>query len=159
MNAKSSGRPRKFSTPSRVVTLTLPEATLEKLTAIHADRARAIVQAAEFAVPTGEAGGPLVEVVAVGAAVGMLTVPFSARLQEIPGLSLAQIVPNRYIIVLAEGTSFADVEVALTDQLDRTDPSEGNERLIATELLQHLRRLRRSERINMAEVILVAMAD
>lgn len=159
MNTKPSGRPRKFSTPSRVVTLTLPEATLEKLTTINADRARAIVEAAEFAVPTGEADRARVEVVAVGAAMGMLTVPYSARLQEVPGLSLAQILPNRYIIVLNEGTSFADVEIALMDQLDRLGPSDGYEYPIVTELLQHLRSLRRSERINMAEVILVAMAS
>ena len=158
MNAKPNGRPRKFSTPSKVVTLTLPETTLEKLTAIHTDRAHAIVQAAQFAVPDDEAEQERVRVVKVGADVGMITVPYSARLQAVPGLSLAQILPNRYIIVLAEGTSLADVEVALIDQVERFDPSERREKPIFVELLQHLRSLRRSERMNIAEVILVAMA-
>jgi hypothetical protein len=159
MSAKPAGRPRKFNTPSRVITLTLPEATLEKLTTIHADRAHAIVQAAEFAVPTGEVDRTGVQIVTVGASVGMLTVPYSPRLREIPGLSLAQILPNRFIIVLAGGTSFADVEVALMDQLDRIEAADAHERSILTDLLEHLRKLRRSERINMAEVILVEMAS
>ena len=42
--APRRGRPRKFSGPSRPVTLTLPVATIEALAAVDSDLSRAIVR-------------------------------------------------------------------------------------------------------------------
>jgi len=41
---RGRGRPRKFDAPSRAVTLTLPETTLESLEAVDLDVSRAIVR-------------------------------------------------------------------------------------------------------------------
>jgi hypothetical protein len=154
---RPTGRPRKFDGPSKAVTLTLPQETIDKLTMLDPDRARAIVHATDVAVPSGQ-GDPRVEVISVAPGVGMLTVPTCRYLEKLPGLSLAQIVPGRFLIVLTAGTTVSDTEVAILDQLERVDESQPRDRAILEQLLTHLRQFRRSERVNLAEVILVAEA-
>jgi hypothetical protein len=151
---RTTGRPRKFDGPSRVVTLTLPEQTIDQLSRIDVDRAKAIVLATEAAL-NAESAAPQVKLVTVAPNVGMITVPPCPPLAEIPGLSLAQILPNRFLLVLAAGTSFSDVEVAVGDLLEQTAGVALHDRQILEQLLMHFRTLRRSDRVNMAEVILI----
>ncbi|WP_181707060.1 hypothetical protein [Chthonobacter rhizosphaerae] len=152
--ARSSGRPRKFHEPSRVVTITLPEATLEKLAAINEDRARAIVHAADVA-STGNGQDEGVRVTKVGPGVGMLTVPHCPSLQSIPGLDLVQILPSRFLIVVTSGTNASTLELAILDGLDDLPADNIRDREILADLLKYLRTFRRSEKVSTAEVILV----
>jgi hypothetical protein len=151
---RAAGRPRKFDGPRRVVTLTLPEQTIDQLARIDADRAKAIVLATEFAL-NAENVEPHVKLITVAPNVGMITVPPCPPLADVPGLSLAQILPNRFLLVLAAGTSFSDVEIAVGDLVERIVDAGSQERQILEQLLMHFRALRRSDRVNMAEVILV----
>lgn len=58
------GRPRKFGTPSRAVTLTLPEHVIESLSALDSDLSRAIVALAKRRSPAG--GRPPAELAVFG---------------------------------------------------------------------------------------------
>lgn len=139
------------------MTLTLPEETIDKLAWLHADRATAIVRATEFAVG-GANARPNVEVLSVAPGIGMLTVPECRHLQSLPGISLAQIVPGRHLIILSAGSKVADAEVGVLDLLDRLGDSDPEDRAILQQLLAYLRQFRRSDRMNLAEVILVETA-
>lgn len=154
---KSSGRPRKFEGPSRVVTLTLPEETIDRLRQIDEDRAKAIVMAAQMAAPAEDADAAAVELIQVGGDVGMITVPSCACLKSIPELKLAQVAPNRCLVLLSSGTPLSDIEIALADHLETQRGQGTAERHILIQLLQHIRSYRRSKRVDKAEVILVEM--
>lgn len=157
---KASGRPRKFAGPSRVVTLTLPEETIDRLRHINRDRAKAIVMAAQMAAPAAEGtaagtAAATVELIQVAGNAGMITVPSCACLKSIPDLKLAQIGADRCLVLLSRGTSLSDIEIALADQLETPRGQGAAERQILIQLLQHIRSYRRSKRVDKAEVILV----
>lgn len=155
---KPIGRPRKFKGPSRVVTITLPEQTLADLFRIDDDRARAIVRATAMAIPEPDISEPLVRVIEVGRDIGMITVPWCEALLEIADLSLVQITPTRYLIVISSGRPLSEIERAMVDRIGSLDPGRAVERGVLTDLLGHLRRFRRTERVDTAEVILVRLS-
>ena len=152
---KGPGRPPKFTEPSRVVTVTLPVAALALLAELDDDRARAIVKATELATAAvdRDAGRP-VEMQAVSSGRAVITVPQSPALSAVTGLSLIQIRPSRYLIVLEPGTALTEVEVALVDALEALEPGE-DDHAILVQLLQSLRTFRRSDRARTGELILV----
>lgn len=153
---KASGRPRKFAGPSRVVTLTLPEETIDRLRHINRDRAKAIVMAAQMAAPAAAGTATAtVELIQVAGNAGMITVPSCACLKSIPDLKLAQIGADRCLVLLSRGTSLSEIEIALADQLETPRGQGAAERQILIQLLQHIRSYRRSKRVDKAEVILV----
>ena len=156
---KASGRPRKFERPSRVITLTLPEDTIDRLSQINTDRAKAIVQAVEIATPLESETRPAVELIEVASKVGMLSVPYCGYLHGIPGLKFISIAPNRFLMALSVGSTLSSVEISLSDELEKLagDDEKMRERQILKQLLTHLRTLRRSDRVNLFEVILVEM--
>jgi hypothetical protein len=152
----SPGRPPKFAGPSRVVTVTLPEATLASLALLDPDRARAIVKAADLAVASaGKDLDASVEMLAVTPHTAVITVPHSTVLSEVAGLNLIQILPTRYLIVLEPGMALTKVEVSLLDRLETLPPEQAQERIVLGQLLERLRSLRRSERAKTGELILV----
>lgn len=153
--ARSGGRPRKFRGPSRVVTLTLPDRTIEQLSDIDGDRAKAIVKAAQFATSGARDDDTRVDLVEVSAGVALIIVPYCRYLHESPDISLAQIVPGRFLIMLPEGTPLSTVEIAVGDQLALMDQSDTRDREVLQQLLTHLRAARRANRANMASVVLV----
>lgn len=154
-HGKSSGRPRKFEGPSRVVTLTLPEETIDKLREINEDRAKAIVMATQIAAPREGARAGRVEVIQVAEDVGMIMVPASDGLKSIPDLRLVQIAPNRCLLLLSSGTPLSDIEIALADRLETRGDRSADDQHVIAQLLQHIRAYRRSKRVDKAEVILV----
>jgi hypothetical protein len=154
---KSSGRPRKFEGPSRVVTLTLPEDTIARLQRIDEDRAKAIVMATEIAAPPGGASEAMVDLVQVAPNLGMLTVSCHDCLKSIPGLRLVRAAPNQWLIVLPSGTPLSDIEIALADQLETRGEHSAGDHQVMAQLLQHIRSYRRSKRVEKAEVLLVEM--
>ncbi|HSD10439.1 MAG TPA: hypothetical protein VLF14_05625, partial [Candidatus Binatia bacterium] len=62
---RRGGRPPKFDEPRRPVTITLPERTLRRLTAVDEDLATAIVKLGDSTVSREEQTAKLVEVVEV----------------------------------------------------------------------------------------------
>lgn len=156
-HGKSSGRPRKFEGPSRVVTLTLPEETIARLQSINEDRAKAIVMATEIAAPPEGASEAMVDLIQVAPNLGMIMVPCHDCLKSIPDLRLVQAAPNRWLILLSSGTPLSDIEIALADQLETRGKHSAGDHQIIAQLLQHIRSYRRSKRVEKAEVLLVEM--
>jgi hypothetical protein len=91
--ATMSGRPRKFKEPSRPVTVTLPERTLDRLERIDSDRARAIVKAVDGAVEDEQGALRRVDVIEMAPGTGLLVVPATRTLAKIPWLKMIEISP------------------------------------------------------------------
>lgn len=163
MQKKGLGRPPKFAGPTRVVTVTLPQATLRDLASLDEDRARAIVRATELAVGARRSAPkpePEVDTFAVAVDSALITVPFCRPLTEIEGLRLIRILPTRHLVILDPGTPLAEVEIAITDKIDalQAGAEADTDRQVLVTLLERLRGYRRSHRSRTAEVILVATA-
>lgn len=151
----SSGRPPKFEEARRPITVTLPERILQQLTALHTDRARAIVKATTLAIGFEKEERPLVDVVEVRPSEALIIVGPSKRLREIKWLRLVEIAPARHLLVIPSGTAIEQLEVAVDDLIDRLFPSEKYERELLTELYRILRERRRQQEVSKAEILLV----
>jgi hypothetical protein len=135
--------------------LTLPAATIDQLSDIHEDRAKAIVKAAQFATMGGQEDEARVELIEVGPNVAMIAVPYCKYLQQVPDVSLVQIVPNRYLIVISSGLPLSAIEIGVEDQIELLGDDEARDRAILTRVLEQLRAARRANRASLASVVLV----
>jgi hypothetical protein len=159
-NRKSTGgRPPKFSGPSRPVTLTLPESTLEGLKQIHADRGQAIVKLTEAALRSGATAHSHVEIVQMADNTGLLVVGPSEVLRRIPFLHLVEVAPARFVMAMDPGHDFRALELALRDALEDVPETDGREREVVTQLLEQISVLRKSARMRMAEILFVELAQ
>jgi hypothetical protein len=153
----AGGRPPKFGVPSRAVTLTLPEETLTDLLKIDRDRGQAIVKLTKSALGKDESPRSMVEVVEMVADIGLLVVGPSALLRRIPFLHLVEVSTGRYLMALSPGNDVKSLEIAITDMVDDLPELDERERNLLLELLGHLRKLRKKERVSMAELLFVSM--
>jgi hypothetical protein len=155
----AGGRPPKFGVPSRAITLTLPEETLTDLLKIDRDRSQAIVKLTKSALGKDESPSPrpMVEVVEMVADIGLLVVGPSALLRRIPFLHLVEVSAGRYLMALAPGNDVKSLEIALTDMVDDLPERDERERALLTELLGNLRKLRKKDRVSMAELLFVSL--
>jgi len=151
------GRPRKFAEPSRPITVTLPDRTLELLQAVDEDRAKAITKVADAAVYEDGPGRAVLRLVEIQPGIGVLIVGPSKRLRDIPWLRLAEIAPARYLLAIPTGTPPERLELALIDLLDNLEEDEDYERMLLNELRRHIGDLRRESRMFQSEIILVRM--
>jgi hypothetical protein len=155
----AGGRPPKYAGPSRPVTLTLPESTLEGLKHIHPDRGQAIVKLTEAAMRTGPSAGSPVEVVRMADHTGLLVVGPSRVLQGISFLHLVEVAPGRYLIAMDPGNDYRALEIALRDELEDVPKNDKRERELVEQLLEQIRHLRKSARVRMAEILFVELAE
>lgn len=151
------GRPRKFATPSRPITVTLPESTLQHLHAIDPDRARAIVRATDIALQRTQTPPPTPEIVNISPDLGLIVVGPCSALRRIPWIRLIEIAPLRFIISVPTGISTDSLEVALNDLLDSLPRAEERDLAILRQLLALLRRVRRGRMISREELIVVSL--
>jgi len=152
------GRPRKFGEPSRPVTVTLPESTLHQLERIDADRSRAIVTLANQALGAqDQETWPLVEIVEVAAKVGLVIVGQTQALERIPFVHLVQVAPGRFVLAFDSGIDLRTFEIAVNDLLEDRPRPISKDRELLKELLKHLKALRKSERMTMAQILLVQL--
>ncbi len=135
--------------------MTLPDRTIEQLSDIDDDRAKAIVKAAQLATRGAGDDDTRVDLIEVSSGVALIIVPYCRLLHESPDISLAQIVPGRFLIMLPEGAPLSTVEIAVDDQLALLDETATRDREVLEQLLAHLRSARRANRANMASVVLV----
>ena len=150
-----SGRPPKFEEARRPVTVTLPETTLQQLTAIHADRARAIVKATAAVTSVRSGESALVEVVEASPGQSVIVVGPSKSLRTIEWLRLVEIAPGRYLLVVPTGTAIESLEVAVEDLLENLAPGETYERELLSALLKVMRFRRRQQDVTKAEILLI----
>jgi hypothetical protein len=153
------GRPRKFSEPSRAVTLTLPQSTLDELRSIDPDRGQAIVKLAHQAIYGNGHSRPPVSIVQATVDTGLVVIGPSQALRRIPFLRLVEVAPERFILALEPGKDFVTLEIALNDILEELGPAEEWERGLIIQLVEEIRRLRKSERVRMAEILLINMHE
>lgn len=155
----NSGRPPKYRGPSRPVTVTLPDSTLEVLRRIDEDRGLAIVKAAEWAQRDDTDSKSLVEIVQMAPGKGLLVVGATVALKRIPFLHLIEIGPDRHLLALDRGNDFKSLEIAVRDVFDDVPEDQLHERQLLKSLLEHIKDLRKAEKVTMAEILLVSMGD
>jgi hypothetical protein len=113
--APRRGRPRKFSAPSRAVTLTLPEAVIDSLAAIDADLSRAVVRIAKPRL--GKRPRPGAELTVFGRRAVIVVSP-SRTLEERTGVMLVPLSDGRALISFDEPMTIAQLELRLQDAID-----------------------------------------
>ena len=153
------GRPPKFAEPSRPITLTLPESTLEGLRLIDEDRGQAIVKLTQQAMRGGDAAQPQVEIMEMAANIGVLIIGPSAALRRIPFLHLVEVAPARFLLALDPGNDFKNLEIAIHDVMEDVPEDDVRERALIAQLLQHIRNVRKNSRVRMAEILFVNIGD
>ena len=152
---KSGGRPRKFATPSRPITLTLPKSTLRDLQHIDPDPAHAIVKLTRMALQNGGKEKPLVEIVRTSGDMGIIVVGPSQALSQISFLHLVEVAPARYLLAVESGHDFKSLEIAINDALEDLRHSDKRERELMVELRQKIKSLRKSDKMSPAEILFV----
>ncbi|HUP40046.1 MAG TPA: hypothetical protein VM115_08000 [Vicinamibacterales bacterium] len=121
MSQPGRGRPRKYGRPARAVTVTLPEDTLARLSAIHVDIGSAIVSLVERKGPSRAAPIRSAEVTRYGNRAVILVTP-GPILKRLRGVQLVPVGDGRALISLAAGTSISSLELQIRDVLERLTP-------------------------------------
>ena len=132
------GRPRKFSGPSRPITLTLPVATIEALAAVDADLSRAIVRLAQTAVSRRHAAAEL----ATFGRRAVIVVNASRALERRIGIDLVPLPDGRALISFEDATTPDAVELRIEDALEDAElpPADRAEFAAILEILKTARR-------------------
>jgi hypothetical protein len=152
---KKTGRPRKFSSPSRPITVTLAEKTLRQLESVDPDRAKAITKVTDAIVGAATDSSRKVKLVEVEKGVALIVVGPSAHLRSIPWLRLAEISPANYILALPSGVPIEKLELAITDMMENEPDMIAHERELLDDLSKYLARLRRGNKMSKSEIIFV----
>jgi hypothetical protein len=137
------GRPRKFTVPSRPVTVTLPEHVLDALASIDVDLGRAIVRLAE-PVLSGRPR-PAAELATFGRHAVIVVRP-SRTLERRTGVELLHLPDGRALISFDQTRTIPALELLIADALeDATLPSP--DRRIFEAIVGILKNARRSDRV------------
>jgi hypothetical protein len=124
---------------------------------IDPDRGRAIVKLAHMASWEEPERRRLVEIVQVTGDAGLVIIAPTRLMKRISFLQMVEVAPGRFLLALAPGHGFHQLEIALTDLLDEVDDEEPRERQIISELLGHLKNFRKSKGVSMVQILLVRM--
>lgn len=152
---RSGGRPRKFSSPSRVITVTLPEYTLSQLNTVDTDRAQAIVKVTDEAMKEAWPGKERVKRISIGPGISMIVVGPNDSLKKISWLRLVEIAPARFLLAIPTGTATEKLEVAISDLMEDVQPGDEAERGLLEELRSLIGHLRKQNKMSKSEIILV----
>jgi hypothetical protein len=141
------GRPRKFTAPSRAVTLTLPEPVLAALSAIDQDLSRAVVRVTqpELAKQTH----PPAELATFGGRAVIVVNP-SRTLERRTGILLVPLSDGRALISFDESMTIARLELQIRDVLDERGLPEADGRIFRG-IETILRTARRSGKVTLHE--------
>lgn len=133
------GRPRKFISPSRAVTLTLPEDVLEALDALDHDLSRAVVRMAQPEM--AKRAHPPAELVTFGRRAVIVVNP-SRTLEERTGIVLVPLSDGRALISFDESMTIARLELRIQDVLEDRELPEDDARIFKSieEILKTARR-------------------
>ncbi len=108
------GRPRKYASPSRAVTLTLPDEVIDALTASDPDLSRAIVRLA----PTKRKQSSRPAELCHFGTHAVIVVSPTRTLEKLAGVELVPLPDGRALIAFPTSTSAADLELLLEDALE-----------------------------------------
>jgi hypothetical protein len=113
--APRRGRPRKFTAPSRAVTLTLPEHVIDALKAVDPDLSRAVVRLAQPELV--KRPHPPAELARFGRHAVIVVNP-SRTLGRQPGLELVPLPDGRALIAFERSVTIPALELMITDALE-----------------------------------------
>lgn len=120
--APRRGRPRKFSAPSRAVTLTLPDHVIAALSTVDQDLSRAVVLVAQREV--AKRAHPAAELAMFGRRAVIVVNP-TKTLEQRTGVILVPLTDGRALIAFDESMTPARLELKIQDELDdRALPEE-----------------------------------
>jgi hypothetical protein len=113
--APRRGRPRKFSRPSRAVTLTLPEEVIKALTTVDPDLSRAVVRVTQPEL--AKRPHPPAELAAFGRHAVIIVNP-SRTLERLTGVMLVPLPDGRALISFDDPRTIAELELQIQDLLE-----------------------------------------
>lgn len=151
--ARRRGRPRKFSTPSRPVTVTLPDEVLDALGAIDADIGRAIVRLAQPEI--GRRPHEPAELATFGRH-AVIVVNRSRALESRTGVELIPLPDGRALISFEQPMSIADLELVLADAVEDTRLST-RDRAVFQGIADTLRDARRSVDVTLQQRSIIVL--
>lgn len=155
--ASRLGRPRKYGRPARAVTVTLPEDTLTRLSAIHADVGSAIVNLVERKTPDRMQPIRAAEMARYGNHAVIVVTP-SRALKRLRGVQLVPIGDGRALISLLPSVSISALELQVRDALERQDV-DAREREALTAIADILRRGRASRDLTFQARTIIVLAS
>ena len=135
------GRPRKFTTPSRAVTLTLPDEVIAALEAVDPDLSRAVVRVTQPEIR--KRPHPPAELQQFGRRAVIVVNP-SRALEESTGVMLVPLSDGRALISFDESVTVARLELTLRDAMEDNRLSKEDAGIFKTiaELLKNARRIK-----------------
>lgn len=143
MTRPRRGRPRKFASPSRAVTLTLPEHIIAALEAVDRDISRAVVRVAQPRVGTRRL--PAAELAAFGRHAVIVVKP-TRTLEQRTGVTLVPLSDGRALISFDDSMTTARLELLIEDALDNHDLVTEDARTFK-DIRDLLRKARRSKSV------------
>lgn len=146
------GRPRKYATPSRAVTITLPEDVIESLTSAEPDLGRAIVKVVGAA---GLNSRKPAELSHFGDHSVILVRP-TLSLEQRAGVELVPLPDGRALISFPQSTTTAELELQLEDALDDNDLGTDDRRIFEA-ILSLIRQARRSSDVSMLQRSIIVL--
>ena len=138
------GRPRKFTEPSRPVTLTLPEHIIKALNAIDHDLSRAVVRLMQPQLV--EQPHPPAELVLFGARAVIVVNP-TRTLEQRTGVMLVPLSDGRALIAFDDSLTANSLELVIQDVLEEKDLPDEDARIFEG-IRTLLRDARRSETVS-----------
>lgn len=143
LTAAKRGRPLKFGRPTKPLSLSLPDDVVDWLTTLDPDPAWAIVGLFEKARQRVSAkAGAQAELVQLPGKRGLILVTPDA-FDGLEGLSVIRLSDGRGFLALEAGKGYADLELAVADQLDAAGVSPERRKALAA-IRQQLREWRQS---------------
>ena len=148
------GRPPKYNEPSRPITVTLPDSTLEQLAAIDPDRGKAIVRLAQNMVDSQREWNG-VELAQAGGSGAIILVGRCPALERVSFLHLIEVAPGRHLLALEQNHDFESLELAVQDLLDEEATLSPGDLHVLKSLRTLIGQLRRANRFSLAEILLI----
>lgn len=109
------GRPKKFDEPTRVVSMTLPESAIERLSQTHGDLGRAVVTLIDR--KSAPRARPAAELVVFGNH-AVISVRPSPSLEHRAGVQLVPLPDGRALLSFEMAKTVAELELSISDALD-----------------------------------------
>lgn len=151
--APRRGRPRKFASPSRPVTVTLPEAVIDALGALDTDIGRAIVRLAQPEV--GRRPHEPAELATFGRLAVIIVDP-SRALEARTGIDLIPLPDGRALISFEQPMTIADLELLIEDAVDDERLSR-RDRAVFRAIADTLRTARRSTHVTLQQRSIIVL--
>jgi hypothetical protein len=141
------GRPRKFTSPSRPVTVTLPEQVLDALSSIDVDLGRAIVRLAQPVL--ADRPHPPAELATFGRH-SVIVVNPSRTLERRTGVELLHLPDGRALISFDQTRTIPALELLIKDSLEDADLPRSDREIFGA-IDDILRTARRSDSVAMVQ--------